>query len=97
MIHIIVIFGLYYSLDWWILGSLYGFGMFFYALRFPEKNFPGKFQIYFSSHQLWHMMVFFAACYHHNALLSMYEKSKTEMCHLVDSLTQDSSCEMMFS
>jgi len=39
---------------------LLGFGFFIWAIRFPEKYFLGKFDIFLASHQIWH--VFVLAC-----------------------------------
>ncbi|KAJ1331449.1 adiponectin receptor [Microdochium nivale] len=65
----------------WVLfqGVLYIFGAFLYAARWPEKSFPGTFDIWGSSHQLFHILIVFAAAshltgmakafdYHHNVL-----------------------------
>ncbi|KAK4174143.1 hemolysin-III related-domain-containing protein [Triangularia setosa] len=53
------------GLNWVILqGALYIFGAFLYAARFPERRFPGKFDIFGSSHQLFHICVLLAAASH---------------------------------
>lgn len=50
----------------WVIfqGALYIFGAFLYAARFPERRFPGKFDIFGSSHQLFHLFVLLAAASH---------------------------------
>jgi len=37
--------------------SLYACGLIFYVSRFPERHFPGLFDIFLSSHQIWHLFV----------------------------------------
>mmetsp|Transcript_14322 Transcript_14322/g.18803 ORF Transcript_14322/g.18803 Transcript_14322/m.18803 type:complete len:306 (+) Transcript_14322:70-987(+) len=39
---------------------LYASGFFFYVTNFPESYFPGKFDIWGSSHQFWHVIVLLA-------------------------------------
>lgn len=50
----------------WVLlqGGMYIFGAFLYAVRWPERSFPGKFDIWFSSHQIFHIFVLLAAASH---------------------------------
>jgi predicted membrane channel-forming protein YqfA (hemolysin III family) len=33
------------------------FGGVVYVTRFPESHFPGKFDIWFGSHQIWHLFI----------------------------------------
>jgi len=44
--------------------ACYGTGIIFYISRFPERYYPGRFDLYFSSHQLWHAFVFAAPLIH---------------------------------
>jgi adiponectin receptor len=44
--------------------GLYALGTVIYTLQFPERYFPHRFDIYLSSHQLWHLLVFSAAFLH---------------------------------
>ncbi len=44
--------------------GLYAIGTVIYTLQFPERYFPHRFDIYLSSHQLWHLIVFSAAFLH---------------------------------
>lgn len=46
------------------VGAYYITGAAFYATRFPEKMFPGKFDIIFHSHQIFHVFVVIAALIH---------------------------------
>ncbi|KAL3983154.1 hemolysin-III related family protein [Acanthocheilonema viteae] len=53
------------SLFWFILmGILYITGAVLYATRTPEKCFPGRFDLWLQSHQLFHMLVIAAALVH---------------------------------
>ena len=42
-----------------------------YALRIPERFWPGKFDVWASSHQLFHLSTIIGAFVHYNALLKM--------------------------
>lgn len=44
--------------------SIWIFGVFLYATKIPEKYFPGKFDYWFNSHQLFHLCVFSASYSH---------------------------------
>ncbi|EDW85038.1 uncharacterized protein Dwil_GK14433, isoform A [Drosophila willistoni] len=60
------------SLGWLILmGLLYITGALLYALRVPERWFPGKFDIWFQSHQLFHVLVIAAAFVHYHGITEM--------------------------
>uniref|UniRef100_T1J215 Adiponectin receptor n=1 Tax=Strigamia maritima TaxID=126957 RepID=T1J215_STRMM len=60
------------SLGWLILmGSLYILGAMFYALRVPERFFPGKCDIWFHSHQIFHILVIAAALVHYHGISEM--------------------------
>ncbi|GKT63264.1 hemolysin-III channel protein [Colletotrichum tofieldiae] len=53
------------SLSWVVLhGAMYIFGAFLYAFRWPERSFPGTFDIWGSSHQIFHFFVVMAAVTH---------------------------------
>ena len=54
-----------------IMGGIYISGAVVYVLRFPERFFPGKFNTWASSHQLFHVCVVCAALVHYDTLLSM--------------------------
>lgn len=74
------------SLNWVILqGALYIFGAVLYASRFPERARPGKFDIWGSSHQLFHILVVMAATAHLVGLVKAfdYEHSQREGIKLV--------------
>ena len=53
---------------------MYLSGMIIYILRVPERWFPGQFDTWLHSHQLWHVFVFAAATVHYFTCLSMYSR-----------------------
>ncbi|KAH8882613.1 HlyIII-domain-containing protein [Thozetella sp. PMI_491] len=53
------------GLNWVLLeGAMYIFGAFLYGVRWPERQFPGSFDIWGSSHQIFHVFVVLAAASH---------------------------------
>ncbi|CAF0732909.1 unnamed protein product [Adineta steineri] len=48
-----------------LVAALYGTGACIYAIRIPERLAPGVFDIWFQSHQLFHIFVVVAACVHY--------------------------------
>lgn len=50
----------------------YGIGVFIYAFRLPEIFWPGRFDRFFSSHQIWHLCVLAAALTHFFNCVRMY-------------------------
>ena len=59
--------------NWYLGGISYIIGALLYILRFPEKKFQGKFDYVGSSHQLFHILVFFGAAFHYFGSLDAYE------------------------
>ena len=59
-------------LNWYLGGISYIIGAIFYILRFPEKKFPGKFDYFGASHQIFHCLVFFGALFHFMGSLEAY-------------------------
>lgn len=60
------------SLGWLVLmGLLYILGAVIYALRVPERYFPGKCDIWFQSHQIFHVLVLAAAFVHYHGISEM--------------------------
>ena len=55
-----------------LMGALYIGGALLYGFRIPERFAPGRFDLFFASHTLFHIAVFLACCAHLNALLSFY-------------------------
>ncbi|XP_003739378.1 adiponectin receptor protein [Galendromus occidentalis] len=74
------------SFGWLVLmGLLYIFGAALYALRVPERWFPGKCDLLFHSHQLFHILVIAAAFVHYHGITEMAMKRLTKgECHEVD-------------
>ncbi|XP_074645418.1 adiponectin receptor protein-like [Tubulanus polymorphus] len=59
----------YAALGWLVLMAfLYILGALIYACRFPERMFPGKFDIWFQSHQIFHIFVVAAAFVHYHGI-----------------------------
>lgn len=52
---------------------LYCGGLVFYVTQFPESKFPGHFDFWLSSHQIWHFFVSMAALVHYFNCVSMYQ------------------------
>lgn len=60
------------AFGWMILmGALYIGGATLYALRIPERFFPGKCDVWFQSHQFFHVLVVAAAMVHFHGLNTM--------------------------
>ena len=61
---------------WSVLGMAvsYNVGALIYAVRFPEKIWPGKFDIWLHSHQIFHIFVVFGAFFHWDAVEKMQER-----------------------
>ncbi|TLD31493.1 hypothetical protein PspLS_02264 [Pyricularia sp. CBS 133598] len=59
----------------WVLlqGGMYIFGAFIYAARWPERSFPGKFDIWCSSHQIFHIFVLLAAASHMYGMIKAFD------------------------
>lgn len=76
------------SLAWlFLMGSLYIVGAVLYALRIPERFFPGKFDIWLHSHQIFHMFVISGALVHFHGIteLALHRVSFAQ-CDLVNTL-----------
>lgn len=76
------------SLGWLILmGVLYIFGALLYALRVPERWFPGKCDIWFHSHQIFHVFVLGGALVHYHGISEMAMHRVTiGQCEIPDTL-----------
>ncbi|XP_041465191.1 adiponectin receptor protein 1-like [Lytechinus variegatus] len=60
------------GLGWMILmACLYISGALLYAIRIPERFFPGKCDIWFQSHQIFHVLVLAAAFVHYHGINTM--------------------------
>ncbi|XP_071794199.1 adiponectin receptor protein 1-like [Asterias amurensis] len=84
----------------WILAmaGLYIMGAIVYAVRIPERFFPGKCDIWFHSHQFFHVLVVAAAfCHYHGLNLMVDYREHIGQCAaeiLDDELTQPSLTTM---
>jgi len=69
-IHHLVSEGFFNSSFGWLLlmAGLYILGALLYAMRVPERFFPGKCDIWFHSHQLFHILVIAAAFVHYHGI-----------------------------
>ncbi|EKG20139.1 Hly-III-related protein [Macrophomina phaseolina MS6] len=62
------------ALDWLVVhGLLYITGAAIYAARFPERMWPGRFDIWGSSHQIFHVLVLCAAATHLVGLIKAFD------------------------
>jgi adiponectin receptor len=67
------------ALDWVVLqGFLYILGAALYAARFPERVKPGLFDIWGSSHQIFHVLVVLAAASHLVGLIKAFDYEYTQ-------------------
>ncbi|KAJ1935624.1 hypothetical protein EC988_008425 [Linderina pennispora] len=62
--------GFYYTMG---MFALYVAGTLLYAFNIPERWFPGRFDIIGNSHQLFHMLVFFAALTHFYGIVQAFK------------------------
>lgn len=60
------------------MGLLYGFGALLYGSRIPESLYPGKFDIWFHSHQLFHVFVVVAAVVHFVGMIKIFDYWHTQ-------------------
>jgi len=61
-----------------IMGFLYILGAVLYGCRIPERFLPGKFDIWFQSHQIFHVLVIAAAFVHYHGMANMALHRLTE-------------------
>ena len=63
-----------------LMGVLYITGALLYALRIPERFFPGKCDVWFHSHQLFHILVIAAAVVHYQGIseMAMYRLTSSD-------------------
>lgn len=53
-------------------GFFYLSGLAVYIMRFPERYYPKKFDIFFNSHSIWHIFVFLGALSHYFLILNIF-------------------------
>jgi len=69
------------GLSWVVLqGTLYIAGAALYAARIPEKWYPGQYDVWGSSHQIFHVLVVLAACSHLVGLLKAADHARSGTC-----------------
>ncbi|RCN47585.1 hypothetical protein ANCCAN_06359 [Ancylostoma caninum] len=82
--HMLIVDGLEFmykkaSLVWMLsMGAMYIGGAAIYATRIPERWFPGKCDLWFQSHQLFHTFVVIAAFIHFHAITEMTQRKLME-------------------
>ncbi|OAA55164.1 mPR-like GPCR protein [Cordyceps fumosorosea ARSEF 2679] len=70
----------YSGMNWYLLElAIYGSGTTLYALRIPERFAPGKFDIWCSSHQIFHVCILCAMYIHTFGLMQAFTA-----CHTLD-------------
>ena len=67
-------------LFWYLGGITYIIGGIIYVTRFPEIKYPGKFDYFGSSHQLFHIFVVIAAWFHYLGSLDAYYSRFNYLC-----------------
>ncbi len=67
-------------LYWYLGGITYIIGGIIYITRFPEIKYPGKFDYFGSSHQLFHIFVVLAAWFHYLGSLDAYYSRFNSLC-----------------
>ncbi|SPQ99659.1 unnamed protein product (mitochondrion) [Plasmodiophora brassicae] len=65
-------------------GVCYIVGAIFYSTQIPESIFPGKFDIWFHSHSIFHVFVVIAALTHYAALMRFFEWRMLNTCSVAD-------------
>ncbi|KAJ1976170.1 inc metabolism membrane protein [Dimargaris xerosporica] len=60
--------------------ACYVAGVYFYANKYPERLYPGHFDLIGNSHQLWHLGVIGGIYYHYTAVIHFYESRFTFGC-----------------
>lgn len=61
-------------------GFFYLMGLVIYTTHFPEKVFPDTFDIWFNSHTIWHIFVFFAALSCYFGIKAVYQTRLQHIC-----------------
>lgn len=64
------------------MGLFYLVGAWLYAARLPERHFPGAFDIWFHSHQIFHYCVFAAAAVHFIGLITAFQWHRENSCEM---------------
>jgi len=82
--HLLWYHGQVLPIFWYLLGmgAFYLGGATLYTFHIPERFCPGRFDIYFHSHQLWHVCVFLAVCVHYVGLVRFYQWRMARICEM---------------
>lgn len=64
--------------------AFYGAGFFFYLMQYPERLYPGAFDLYAHSHQLWHIGVLLGALRYYDAMSSYAAFRAYNNCSVTD-------------
>jgi adiponectin receptor len=67
---------------WFLEGLIYSIGALFFATRFPESRWPGKFDIFFSSHQIFHILVVMGSVVHFAGVWDAYRWHYEKSIHI---------------
>ena len=65
-----------------VMMLMYLTGAFFYTSRVPERLCPGKFDIWFQSHQIFHVLVVAGAYYHYLCITEMAKHQLNMSCEI---------------
>jgi adiponectin receptor len=68
----------YTGVAWMML--FYAVGVVFYAARIPERWYPGHFDLWFNSHQIWHGFVLAATVVHLFSCIGTYQRYEALHC-----------------
>ena len=80
--HLVLHMGYIHFIVYYLLamGAFYVVGAIVYLFRIPERWWPGTFDLWFSSHQIWHMMIVAAVLTHYLGLMHLYEWRIRRVC-----------------
>jgi len=67
--------------NWWIGGISYIVGVILYIWRFPEKYWPGKFDFWGNSHNIFHVNVIIGVIFHYMGSLDSYHDRLSQVCY----------------
>jgi len=65
---------------WGLGGFFFVFGAFIYFKRFPERKYPGRFDYFGQSHNIWHFFVLLGGITHFFASLANYYGRRAKVC-----------------
>lgn len=63
-----------------LMGATYIIGVLIYVMRVPERFYPGKFDLWGNSHNIWHFFVLSAAIWHYIGALNAYHLRQVTLC-----------------